>query len=307
MQVVAPAVTSYHSSDLSRLSTGAASLLRWLSRWFTETEEPLFPSTGYIARKQKRSERTVYRWLAELRSFGCIATETTPGIERRIVPQVAPEDCPKPRRRAVRAGKVSGVLSGVVSGALSLLRDASTEKRQQQEQPERLRPDLLGAAPGSHVSAAPMNPELTGLVAELAAVGVSASTARTLLASHGEEVCRLQLAALPHRKAADRSAVLVASIKGQWAIPEQVQKSAQKAQKAAVRAIQADEREKHRAGLLERFQALPQAAQEQIQQRALTLWRQEQPQAARIMQGKPSAAGVVRAYALRILEEGWTL
>lgn len=304
-QMVASALVSYHDADLSRLSTGAGSLLRWLSRWFSQTEEPLFPSTAYIARKNKRTERTVYRWLAELRAAGCVQSETIPGIERRIVPLVPPEDCPKPKRRALRSTKMSGVVSGVMSGVLSLLADACTEKRQQQAEHERAsRPERLTAAPGSQVSAAPMDSELTGLVGELVRVGVSVSTAQTLIASYGEEVCRLQLQALSHRKAADKSAVLVASIRGSWAIPQVVKESAQKAQKALVRVAVVSEQEKHRASLLERFSGLPARAKEAIEQRALSLWQQEQPQAARIMAGKAAAGSIIRGYALRILEGG---
>lgn len=361
--MVAPALVSYHDADLSRLSTGANSLLRWLSRWFSQTEEPLFPSTAYIARKNKRHERTVYRWLSELRSLGCIVTETIPGIERRIVPQVAPADCPKPSRRALRTQKMSGVVSGVMSGVPPYLPDAYTEKRQQQEEENEraTRPELTGNAntgelPGAgrngpkapltqpfhsnsqsqQASRSPRSltqssltarteqgpnillcaplPAVTpcvasgevpaGVAGELVAVGVSASTACALVAEYGEEVCKVQLASLPLRKAVDRSAVLVASIRQSWAIPEQVKESAQKAQNALVRAIESSEREKHRASLLERFSGLPARAQEAIEQRARSLWHLEQPQAARIMAGKAASASVVRGYVLRILEGG---
>jgi len=287
----------------SRLSSGASSLLRWLSRWYSQTEEALFPSTAYIARKQKRSERTVYRWLAELRSSGCVQTETVPGVERRIVPQVAPADCPKPTRRLFRCKKMSGVLSGVLSGVSPYPRDAYTENDNKGPEGEPACPDRSGLL-GHQVSAAPMEPELTGLVRDLASVGVSVSTAQSLIHSFGEDLCRLQLVALACRKAVDRSAVLVASIRGGWAVPEQVVKGAKQAQKLAVRASETQEREKRRQEQQERFSALPGSVRDSLEARARSLWHQEQPQAARIMEGRPGALSVIRSYALRLMEGG---
>ena len=73
----------------SPLPCRVASFYRWLHRWYTETGD-LHACTGYYARKQGVSERTVYRWLALLKRLEFISTEQTPGVERRITPHLPP-------------------------------------------------------------------------------------------------------------------------------------------------------------------------------------------------------------------------
>jgi hypothetical protein len=85
------------------------SFYRWLYRWYGDTAD-LHACTGYYAKKQHVSERTVYRWLACLRSLGYIQTEVTVGVERRIVPIQEP-----PKRR-----RMSGVCQGSMSGVSTL-------------------------------------------------------------------------------------------------------------------------------------------------------------------------------------------
>jgi hypothetical protein len=189
-----------------------------------------------------------------------------------------------------------------MSGVSPYPTDAFAENDNRGVMVEPARPDA-SAPLDQHESARPTEPELTGIIADLAAAGVSVSTARRLIDSYGEGVCRLQLQALPYRKAVDRSAVLVASIRGSWAIPEQVRKCAQKAQKAAVRRSVVESEDKHRSALMERLSALPTAVREALEHRALSLWKQEQPAAARIMGDRPSAASVIRSYTLRLLEK----
>ena len=82
------------SSELAvtELSPSALSFYRWLCRWHAQTGE-VYASTRYLARKQRRTERTVYRWLAELRDAGCIAVEVAQGVQRSIVPLIPAPRC----------------------------------------------------------------------------------------------------------------------------------------------------------------------------------------------------------------------
>ena len=77
------------------VSAPARSFFCWLCRWHEQTGD-VSPSTAYLARKQRKSERTVYRWLAQLRAAQLVAVEVVAGVERSIVPLApAPE---RPRR-----------------------------------------------------------------------------------------------------------------------------------------------------------------------------------------------------------------
>jgi hypothetical protein len=104
-----------------------ASFYRWLHRWHSQTSD-LHASTGYFARKQKVTERTIYRWLAVLRRLGYIQTEQQLGVERRITPVL--EAPPAPPKRHKQSPKMSGVCQGSVSGVSSSIAsdalDAST-------------------------------------------------------------------------------------------------------------------------------------------------------------------------------------
>ncbi len=109
-------------ASLPPLCPRIGSFYRWLHRWHSETND-LHACTGYFARKQQVSERTVYRWLAVLRTQGYIATEQTVGVERRITPLL---DAPAKRRqfrtnRQKTVPKMSGVCQGSMSGVSSLI------------------------------------------------------------------------------------------------------------------------------------------------------------------------------------------
>ncbi len=54
------------AGKIPALPSRVGSFYRWLHRWHSETND-LHACTGYFARKQKVTERTVYRWLAVLR------------------------------------------------------------------------------------------------------------------------------------------------------------------------------------------------------------------------------------------------
>ena len=304
-------------------SPGALSFYRWLYRWHSQTG-CVCPSTGYLAHKQGKTERTVYRWLAELRSCSYIATEVDSGVSRRIVPLVEPSTRPgrsrlgtDPNSRPatnpdsrlgtdLNSRSVSGVMSGVVSGVMSgvLHEDAYTQDTTTQ---------------GNHVAAAPL-PEVAGvdhvaaaphpeLVEALCNAGVSASIAAGLVADRGANECREQLEALPYRKPSDAPAVLVASIRGKWAMPgalvrEREKKALEVVRSARVQAraiVQAKQQEQQNT-LLSRLSALPGSVYASLEARAVNLWHQEQPAAAKIMQGRSGASSVVQRYMVRILE-----
>ena len=279
------------------LSPGAASLLRWLCRWHSQTGD-VHPSTSYLARKQGKTERTIYRWLAELRQVGAIACEVAPGVSRQVVPLVTPPPAPKRRRTVPQLRSMSGVVSGVVSGVLSLEADALTQETS------------THPAPGL-VTIAKTEQEGGSVVASLIAEGVTPPVAARLVLESGEEVAREQVEALPFRKPRDRAAVLVQSIRQRWAVPvaleafrEARRQEAQRAERARVVAVAAAEREKGRQELLARLSGLSTAQREALEAHALALWQEEQPAAARLMAGRSMAGAVVQSYVLRLLGDG---
>ncbi len=105
------------------LPSRLASFYRWLWK-LSQQEGFCWACTGYLARKQGVSERTVYRWLKDLRRLGFISSEQTPGVERRITPHKEPS---RPRKMSgVRQGSVSGVSSSSGSDALKEAATANT-------------------------------------------------------------------------------------------------------------------------------------------------------------------------------------
>lgn len=296
------------SSELAvtELSPSALSFYRWLCRWHAQTGE-VYASTRYLARKQRRTERTVYRWLAELRDAGCIAVEVAQGVQRSIVPLIPAPAAPRSSRpclprtttahksdlwESVRhrkqqeggemSGVVSGVLSGVVSGVLPK-KDARTQDASTQ------------AAP---------------VVASLAEEGVTPSVAVQLLAEVGPEEARKQLEALPFRRAKDRAAVLVKSIRERWDVPrayveavERKRKEAQEAQNRALAASLAQKRAEQRAQAESALSGLSGAAYADLEAQALAALAHSV--AWRMAQARPGGAiadKLLRAKMLELLE-----
>jgi hypothetical protein len=115
-----------------------------------------------MARKQGVSERTVYRWLKDLRRLGFISSEQTPGVERRITPHKEPS---RPRKMSgVRQGSVSGVSSSSGSDALKEAATANT-------------------APAAEVEHSPD----VEAVASLRAVGMSEAVASRIVCLQGRK------------------------------------------------------------------------------------------------------------------------
>lgn len=306
------------------ISSGAASLLRWLTRWHSETGE-VRPSTGYIAWKQKKSERTIYRWLSELVRAGLVAKEVNPGIERTIIPVPAAAPLVRRSRRSARPGpgrsrcsgaarpgrsgaSMSGVVSGVVSGVpiLNGYTQGTTTTHGEK----------VAAVPLADLECKkampPACPEVVeGAAAELVALGVAPGAAVALVAEAGEGECLKQIHCLPYRKAADSSAVLVASIRGRWSVPASMARENDRRATAARRAaadearlVRARAAAASRSELLERVKALPGAVRESLEARALALWESESPAAAKLMAGRVGGAAVVQQYVLRLFESG---
>ncbi len=150
-------------------------------------------------------------------------------------------------------------------------------------------------------------------VAALISTKVFPATARQLVEEVGAETILEQVQALPHRKPKDAAAVLVASIKGGWSIPDGV-KNAQKAQKQAEQR-QADRLAKEQANALVRAKEAACAAdlerrlaglsafeREQVEKQAAALWQAEQPGGFAVMSRGRAAAGVLRGYIARVLQ-----
>ena len=143
------------------LPSRLASFYRWVWK-LSQQEGFCWACTGYLARKQGVTERTIYRWLKDLRRFGFISSEQTPGVERRITPHKEP----------IRPRKMSGVRQGSVSGVSS---SSSSDA-------------LKEAATGNTAAAAGVEyfPDVEA-VASLRAVGMSDAVASRIVCSQGRK------------------------------------------------------------------------------------------------------------------------
>jgi hypothetical protein len=148
------------------------------------------------------------------------------------------------------------------------------------------------------------------VVARLTSEGITAAAAARLVQEAGETEVLKQVEALPFRKVRDRAAALVSSIRDRWEVPadcvkhrEVQRRVVEKAEKQQQASVVASYRDKCRAELLSRFSALPVAQREALEARAVALYRQEQPAAARLMLGRSLGASVVQGYVLRLLAE----
>ncbi len=282
----------------SVLPSRLGSFYRWLHRWYSETND-LHACTGYYARKQGVSERTVYRWLAALRTSGHISTEQTPGVERRITPlREAP---PKPRKshtkRPSASGKMSGVCQGSVSGVSSLIvsdaEEASSAEPANMAGAVATRPE-----PADEVKAVQASP----VVNRLLALAVSPVIASHLVRTHGEAVVLAQLDALPHRNARNQAATLVASVLHRWQLPagcvDAQRRAREQGQKTAYKALQAAHRaevDRKRQIALERLSGLPEGQKAALEHQAREALKCELPAAARLMLGTRAGAAWVQA------------
>ena len=301
VSVYYPAPVAPVNNSVHEVSASALSFYRWLCRWHAQTGE-VYASTPYLARKQGRSERTVYRWLSELRGAGCIAVDVEEGVQRSITPLVPLPPRPLPRSRPASTGAarpaldqrraassaapslsgvVSGVLSGVVSGVLpksdAQTQDASTQRHA---------------------------PEV---VASLAAEGVTPAVAVQLLSEVGPEEARKQLEALPHRKPRDRAAVLVKSIRERWDVPrayvealDRKRKEAQDAQNRSLRAALEAKRAEQRSRAETALSGLSEAAYAALEARAVADLAHSV--AWRMAQARPGGVAADKLLRAKVLE-----
>jgi hypothetical protein len=278
----------------SVLPSRLASFYRWVWK-LSQQEGFCWACTGYLADKQGVTERTIYRWLADLRRAGFISSEQTPGVERRITPQKEPS---RPR-------KMSGVRQGSVSGVPTLKRFHAGKAPSAQ-------PANVGGALGTRPEPAgePEKAEQpSAVVNRLLGLGVSPLIAAQLVRTHGEAVVLAQLDALPHRKARNLAATLVASILHRWQLPagcvEAQRRAHERAQKTAHDAAQAAQRaevDRKRQIARERLDGLPEAEKTALEQRARELLSRELPAAARLMLGTRAGAAWVQVRMLAELD-----
>ena len=101
--VLAPVVNGW------ALRARTIAFYRWLYR-LTLREGYAWASTPYLAAKQGVSERTIYRWLADLRAAGWIECDVDAGVERRIIPLTPPPKSRlvKPIKARLRQGFCQG-------------------------------------------------------------------------------------------------------------------------------------------------------------------------------------------------------
>lgn len=298
--------------DWSALPRSVVSFYRWLHRWHSETGD-VSPSTGYLAMKQRRTERTVYRWLSRLECAGLVTREVVQGVERRIIPQVEPPPPPRKaptnrhpgaRYRASDVSKMSGGGQGDLSGVpLSHARTQGATTLPTVPPP--------GPRPAPEAPEEQVAPGGAESVALLVAEGVPVPVARVLVATHGPEVVQEQAEALPFRRPNDRAAVLVASVKGRWSLPaalvaakERRAKEQRDRSERAARAALAEKRAEQRRNIQTAFSGLPAALQEQYRERARLALAAEQPAAYRLMQGRGMFGSWVEQRARGIAAQG---
>lgn len=320
-------VFSERSELMPAVSAPAARFFRWLANWHDQTGD-VWASTPYLSDKSARSETTVYRWLRELRQTGYIACDVVQGVERRIIPltdggmaQLARDARRGPQRLNARkhsppklsykrtqtqqpnSKKVTGVMTGVMTGVLpvaSRLEEKTTTRnpaekhdKQNNKQPEDC---LSGSA-----------------IAALISTGVVRQTAAQLVEQVGPDAVLEQVSALPHRRAENKAAVVIASIKNGWSIPHAVKnahnalKQAEKrqadkvAQQRAETLLRAKEAAKL-ADLEQRLAGMTAHERSELQKQAVGLWKQEKPGSFAVMAEKAGGAVVLREYMARIIE-----
>ena len=280
----------------SPLPSRVASFYRWLYRWYTETGD-LHACTGYYARKQGVSERTVYRWLALLRSLQFITTEQTPGVERRITPHLPP-----PKTRPKTPKNVRGMSGVRVRGSSSIpdALEASTTGV-----PETVTHPALEV-----IHSGADDAEGREVVSALADVGVLPVVAVHLVKRYGLDPVRVQLEAMKHRTVRDRAGALVASIRNNWPLPSAMVKQQQEARKLALRASERafrmameQNRQDDRERLLQRLRMLSEGERGAIFERARKAIQQEQPVAYRLIEGKAGFEPWVHDRVLKLLAE----
>ena len=275
---------------LTPLPSRILSFYRWLRRWHSQTQD-IHASTGYFARKQGVSERTIYRWLAALRRAGYIRSVQVVGVERRITPLAPMAAPPGPKKAGVRQGSVSGVTPYRASDAV-YAETTTCKKRVQKVSPdgdESKRVEAVSAGADG------------GLVGRLVQRGVSPFMAVHLVSVHGGEVVREQLEAIAYRKVFDQAAALVASIRGRWSLPgallskrEEERQRAQKAAKRSAVALMAQEEAKRRQDSLARLSGLSEQERAALEAAVRADLSREMPAAARLMLGTAAGAALVR-------------
>jgi Helix-turn-helix domain len=205
------------SVNLRRLPSRVLSFCRWLHRWYRQTGD-VHPSTKYLARKQGVTERTIYRWLRQLREAGYIVCDVLIGVERQIEPAN-----PLPKR-----ARVSGVRQSSCQGSYD-----STQYTQ----------DTTPSSPDPQQQHEP-DPKTAVVVQELQSHGVSRPVALQLAAVPGPEECRRQMEVLPLRKPEDPAAMLVKAIREAWSLPRGAKEGREAPMHPASRPVQAPRTEK---------------------------------------------------------------
>ncbi len=285
-------ITSYPTTAVAvnpvRLSSDLRSFLRWIVKLSRETGF-CWASNRYLAAKQGCSVDTITRRVQRLEAAGLVTVEQIPGVERRITPIVA-----APRAYSPPHSEPAAIADTPAEG-LSSLRTYTGKQQQTQATT-----DAVPPAPG-------------GVVADLVQEGVSARVAARLVRQHGEEAAREQLAALPHRKARDRAAVLVQALREGWAIPaglrqerDRLRQEQERAAKRAAQAVLAREESRRREDALQRLSRLPEGQKKALESRAREMLLREKPAAARLILGTRAGEHWLRGRMLALLDEGTT-
>ncbi len=138
------------------------------------------------------------------------------------------------------------------------------------------------------------------LVATLEHLGVTRVKAVELVQSYEYDVITKQIAALNYRKAKDRAAVLVASIKQNWSIPAAVSESIKqrvqderKAHTSALSAALERERQSNRANTLAAFSGQSDAICSHWRERAAVVLRSEYSNVVGMMSNRAMWSGMI--------------
>lgn len=308
--------------DWSSLSRGCFSFCRWVNRWHKQTGE-VSPTTVYLAYKQARHKRTLYRWLAEAEAAGAIQRES-PGTKERVIIPLAepPKTSHKQRKTSIPLNKnvTQNVTQNVTLPSCidAVRRNATTvqcEPATKTDSGGLGLPQSQSATPAQSSTENPPDAFPERIEKGLAALGVSFPVAAALASEKPQESAE-QLAALPYRQAKDKAAVLVASIKQAWPLPEaykaavaRKQKEAAEAQNRALRAELAKKRETTRSGAKSQFSGLPDTLRAELLDQAAAALRAELPAAWNLMQKRSEEVRTtwIAARAMSMLEGGCNL
>lgn len=287
------------------LSARVISFYRWITK-LSKQAGFCWARNSYLAAKQGVDDATITRWIARLQAAGWLRCEHITGVERHIFPlQPAPRTLrptPAESPRTATPAPVNAVMQqsdnaeGVAEGLRGVSPSVPSYKNHALRNNRQAAPLATDTAPEADV------------VAALLDQGISRQVAVVLVADHGAEAVADQVEALPHRRADDKAAVLVAAIKGAWGLPQRLRVARDKAReeqarraRAAAAVAQEAQRERERGAQEHRLAALSPEALAALVAQARAVVAREHPVVWRGGPEKVGCQALVKTATLRLL------